>query len=75
MLTNTVRKHATTSGGTSSSFNGKGQTLGGGPAPPDVAGEIKQSVDKVTGGFNQLDPQMKIFLGLLGMYFVFWYLG
>ncbi|KAF8913151.1 hypothetical protein CPB84DRAFT_1957521 [Gymnopilus junonius] len=54
-LANTVKKHATISGGSPSSFTGKGHTLGGGPAPPDVAGEIKQSMDKVAGGFNQLD--------------------
>jgi len=74
-LTNTIRKHATSSGGGTSSFVGKGQTLGGNPAAPDVAGEVKQTLDKATEGFNQLDPQMKVFLGLLGLYLVFWYLG
>jgi len=75
VLTNTVRKHATSSGGGPGSFSGKGQTLGGSPAAPDVAGEVKHTLDKATEGFNQLDPQMKVFLGLLGLYFVFWYFG
>ena len=71
-----MRKHATgTSSSSASAFSGKGQTFGGAPAAPDVAGELKQGVDRITGGFGQLDPQMKVLLGLLGLYFVFWYLG
>ncbi|KDR85488.1 hypothetical protein GALMADRAFT_234390 [Galerina marginata CBS 339.88] len=75
ILTNTIRKHATTSAGPSGAFSGKGQTLGGSPAAPDVAGDIKETLDKATAGFSQIDPQMKILLGLLGLYFMFWYFG
>jgi len=75
-LESTLRKHATASGSSSSSgaFSGKGQTLGGGLAPPDLAGEVKGTLDKASAGFNQLDPQVKIFGGLLVLYLVFWYL-
>ncbi|GJE87699.1 thioredoxin family protein [Phanerochaete sordida] len=63
----TVRRHASGSSSTSA-FSGKGQTLGGSPAPsaPEMPG---------VGWFSKLDPQAKVLLGLLGAYFVFWMLS
>ncbi|CDO73080.1 hypothetical protein BN946_scf185007.g134 [Trametes cinnabarina] len=61
-----VRRHA--SGPSSSAFSGKGQTLGGDPSSSGSEGG---------GGvvaFQRLDPQVKIFLYLLGGYIVFWWL-
>ncbi|KAF9535691.1 thioredoxin-like protein [Crepidotus variabilis] len=64
-----VKTHSSgsSSGGT---FAGRGQTLGGAPAAPDVVGEIKQKLDGFTG---QLDPQLKVLFVLAGIYGLFWY--
>lgn len=76
-----LRKH---SGGASSSssataFSGKGQTLGGGPAPSDVTGNAKRAVDNATAGASaavgNIDPQIKVFIGLVGLYALFYFLG
>ncbi|KAF8167596.1 thioredoxin-like protein [Crassisporium funariophilum] len=75
VLESTVKKHAADSSSGSAAFSGKGQTLGGGPAAPDVAGDIKQSLDGATAGWNQLDPQLRVFIGLIGLYGLFWYFG
>ncbi|EKM61381.1 uncharacterized protein PHACADRAFT_83237 [Phanerochaete carnosa HHB-10118-sp] len=66
-LESTVRKHASGSPSTAT-FQGKGQTLGGSPAPsaPELPG---------ANFFSKLDPQAKVLLGLLGAYFVFWLLS
>jgi len=64
-----IKKHATTS----ATFSGKGQTLGGEPAAPDIVGEAKDTFDGAKAQFSQLDPQLKVLLGLLGLYFVFWF--
>ncbi|KAF8956064.1 thioredoxin-domain-containing protein [Flammula alnicola] len=74
-LEGTLRKHAAQSTSSTSAFTGKGQTLGGSPAPPDVAGEVKQTLDKASAGFTNLDPQLKVFLGLGALYLVFWYIS
>lgn len=75
-LESALKKYAASSSSSSSSgaFSGKGQTLGGGPAPPDLVGEVKGTLDKASAGFSQLDPQVKIFGGLLILYLAFWYL-
>jgi len=73
LLESTLQKHAVSS--TSTAFSGKGQTLGGDPAAPDVVGEGKQALDKAFAGFTQIDPQLRVFLGLIGLYLVFWYFG
>jgi len=74
-LESTIQKHAVSS--TSTSFSGKGHTLGGSPAAPDVVGEdkhaMKHTVDEILARFTQLDPQFRVFLGLIGLYLVFWY--
>ncbi|KAH6917012.1 thioredoxin-like protein [Coprinopsis sp. MPI-PUGE-AT-0042] len=76
-IENAINKHA--SGSATGAFSGKGQTLGGGPAPSDVAGDAKRAVNDATAaasqGFANVDSQVKIFAGLIGLYLVFWYLG
>ncbi|KAG2022916.1 thioredoxin family protein, variant 2 [Coprinopsis cinerea AmutBmut pab1-1] len=73
-----LRKHSTSSGGTTA-FSGKGHTLGGGPAPTDVKGEAKRAVDNAanaaSAGLAGIDPQVKVLVGLIGLYVLFWYLG
>ncbi|KAG8892299.1 hypothetical protein FRC00_012331, partial [Tulasnella sp. 408] len=56
----TIREHA---GAGSGAFSGKGQTLGGGPAPSDGPQEVLAG----------LDPQMTLLLGLLGLYGLYWW--
>jgi len=73
LLESTIEKHVVSS--TSTAFSGKGQTLGGSPAAPDVVGEAKQTLDKASAGFTRIDPQLRVFLGLIGLYLVFWYFG
>lgn len=70
-LENTIKKHATNS--STAAFSGKGQTLGGDPAAPDVVGEVKGTLDALSARFSELNPQAKVLLGLLGLYFVFWF--
>ncbi|KAF8807865.1 thioredoxin-like protein [Phlegmacium glaucopus] len=72
-LESIIQKHAVSS--TSTAFSGKGHTLGGNPATPDIVGEVKQTVDKVSVGLTQIDPQLQVFLGLIGLYLLFWYYG
>ncbi|KAK7058440.1 mitochondrial thioredoxin [Paramarasmius palmivorus] len=58
----------------SGSFSGKGQTLGGGstPAAPAAAGA---GGGDLASKFNNLDPQVRILIYLLGAYLVFWWLS
>jgi thioredoxin 1 len=70
-LENTIKKHATSS--STPAFSGKGHTLGGDPAAPDLVGEVKGTLDGLLARFNELNPQAKVLLGLLGLYFVFWF--
>lgn len=74
-LTEKVKKYAAGSGGSTAAFSGKGHTLGGEPVAPDVVGEVKQTLGNASAGLNQLDPQLKVLLGLVGLYLVFWYLS
>ncbi|KAF9486440.1 thioredoxin-domain-containing protein [Pholiota conissans] len=74
-LESTLRRHASQSSDSAGAFSGRGQTLGGGPAPPDVVGDVKQTLDRATAGFTNIDPQLKVFLGLGALYLLFWYLG
>jgi thioredoxin 1 len=70
-LENTLRKYADLSS-TSTAFSGKGQTLGGSSStnssPPS------QPKESQPGGWR-LDPQVKVLLGLMGVYMLFWYLS
>ena len=72
-LESTIQKHAVNS--SSTAFSGKGHTLGGSAAAPDVVGNAKQTLDKAAAGFTQIDPQLQVFLGLIGLYLLFWYYG
>jgi len=71
-LEDAVRRHSATS--SSGVFSGKGQTLGGGKAPVDAM-DVNATVNQATGTVTNLSPQVKIFLGLAGVYLLFWYLG
>jgi len=71
-LEDATRRHSATS--TSGGFTGKGQTLGGGPTSVDST-DVKVTVDQATAKLTNLDPQVKILLGLVGAYLVFWYLS
>jgi len=73
VLESIIQKHAVSS--TSTAFSGKGHTLGGNPAAPDVVDDVKQTLDKASAGFTQIDPQLQVFLGLIGLYLLFWYFG
>ncbi|KAJ3511393.1 hypothetical protein NLJ89_g4130 [Agrocybe chaxingu] len=69
----TLKSHAVTSKG--SAFTGRGQTLGGAPATPDVVAEAQGALNGITGQFDRLDPQLKVMLGLLALYILFWFFG
>jgi len=69
-LESMIKKHATSS---TTAFSGRGQTLAGDPAPPDIVGEATDSVVGLAARFSALDPQVKVLFGLLGLYFVFWF--
>ncbi|KAF6766685.1 thioredoxin-like protein [Ephemerocybe angulata] len=76
----TVRKHASgSSAASTSAFSGKGHTLGGGPAPSDLTGDAKRAVDNAAAGASAalggIDPQLKVFIGLIGLYALFYFLG
>ncbi|KAG7099642.1 hypothetical protein E1B28_001468 [Marasmius oreades] len=74
-LEDALRRHSSGSSGSTTAFSGRGQTLGGGPAPPDVAGEVQAGVNGLLGTFNNLSPQQKVLIYLLGGYLLFWYLS
>lgn len=65
-----IKKHATS---TTTSFSGKGQTVGGEPVPPDVIGEVHNSLSRFWALFSQLDPQFIVLAVLLGFYYIFWF--
>ncbi|PFH52222.1 hypothetical protein AMATHDRAFT_140468 [Amanita thiersii Skay4041] len=64
---NALRKHSSASG--SGAFSGKGQTLGGSSA------SSREIASQTGPSFGNLDPQLKVLLGLIGAYLVFWYLS
>ncbi|EJD54424.1 thioredoxin-domain-containing protein [Auricularia subglabra TFB-10046 SS5] len=70
-IENALKKH---SGGASASsagaFGGKGQTLGGSAASTPAAVRAADAA----GGIVNLDPQVKILLGLLGAYLVLYFM-
>ncbi|KAF8899023.1 thioredoxin-like protein [Infundibulicybe gibba] len=72
-LESALRRHATDT--SSSAFSGRGQTLGGGAAPVDIPREVKTSIDGAANKVANLDPQIKVILGLIGAYLLFWYLS
>jgi len=69
-----LRKHSSSSSTSGGAFSGKGQTLGGGPAKVDRM-DAQHAASQATAAVNNLDPQVKVLLGLLGAYLVFWWLS
>ena len=69
-LENTVRKHAGAGGSSSSAFTGKGHTLGGSSPATTSAPLLPGST---LGLWNNMDPQAKVLVCLLGAYAVFWW--
>ncbi len=67
-----IRKYALN---TVTAFSGRGQTLGGGPAPVDFGHNIKNTFYDANRTLSGLDPQLKILLLLVGSYGLFWYLS
>nr|KAJ8084489.1 mitochondrial thioredoxin [Marasmius tenuissimus] len=65
-----LRRHS--SGSSSGAFSGKGQTLGGGSAPANVDGDAGSGL---FAQFNNLDPQVKVLIYLVGGYLLFWYMS
>lgn len=74
-----ISKHGSGSSSSAAAFSGKGQRLGGGSEPSDLTGEARRAVGNATAGvsgtWGNLDPQLKVFFGLLGLYLMFWILG
>jgi thioredoxin 1 len=70
-LETTLQKHAVIDPA-STAFSGKGNTLGGGPEALDAVGDGKLTLNKISAWFTQLDPQLRVLLGLVGLYLVFW---
>ncbi|KAF8634860.1 hypothetical protein AX15_000616 [Amanita polypyramis BW_CC] len=67
-ISNALRRHA--SGSNSGAFAGRGQTLGGSSYKTS-----NNTGNQSRGLFETLDPQVKILLGLVGAYVLFWYLS
>uniref|UniRef100_A0A0W0FAT7 Thioredoxin domain-containing protein n=1 Tax=Moniliophthora roreri TaxID=221103 RepID=A0A0W0FAT7_MONRR len=68
-LGDALRRHSSGSG----SFSGKGHTLGGGSTP--AAPVAAAGGGDLTTKFNNLDPQVRVLIYLLGAYLLFWYLS
>jgi len=71
-LEGAIRKHSSTS--SSGVFAGKGQTLGGGAATIGKT-DVQNTMNQAAGTVTNLDPQVKVLLGLVGAYLLFWYLS
>jgi len=73
-LTNTIAKHA--SSPSTTAFAGKGQTLGStsstNSSPPNTTKNTSGLIDTY---WTPLEPQLKVFVGLVGAYALFWYLS
>jgi len=68
-LENAIKKHAGSAGSAGAAFTGKGQTLSGSAPTNNTAANIGAGI----GGITNIDPQVKLFLGLIGVYLVLWY--
>jgi len=69
-LESTLSRHASGTG-SGGGFTGKGQTIGG-PSSNTSGNPAPQAGG---GPFENLDPKVKILLGLFGAYLLFWYLS
>ena len=63
-LESTLKAHC--AAGATGAFSGKGQTLGGTSTP-------RAASSTVATGLTNLDPQVKLLLGLIGAYLILWY--
>jgi len=73
-LKSTLKRHATSA--STSAFTGRGQTLGSGASEPvDVSKEAAATLNKAASKVTNLDPQLRVLLGLVAGYAVFWYLS
>ena len=54
-------------------FSGKGHTLGG--SSSTTQDNVAASASVAATGLINLDPQVKVFIGLIGAYLVLWYLS
>jgi len=72
-LESTIKKHAG-SGGSSSSgvFVGKGNTVGG-AKPSPTAGKVTPTYAEVAEGVTNIDPQLKLLVGFVTLYLLYWY--
>ncbi|KAJ7597475.1 thioredoxin-like protein [Mycena floridula] len=68
-LEDSVRKYSTDSGtnGTSA-FSGKGHTLGGAAVPVNPKREIKDAANSISAKVVNIDPQLKVLIGLVCAY-------
>ena len=73
-LTSTVAKHASSSSG-SAAFTGKGHTLGSSSSPSSSTPPNTDTTKRGSSYWSSLDPQTKIFAGLVGAYILFWWLS
>ncbi|KAF8585139.1 thioredoxin-domain-containing protein [Ramaria rubella] len=71
-LESTLKAHAAsgTTSSTTGAFSGKGQTLGGSSTSQ---ADMATSAATAAAGLTNLDPQVKLFLGLIAAYLVLWY--
>ena len=69
-LENAIARHSGGSGGSSGSFGGKGQTLGGSSSSTPVGVRAGDAA----AGLTNLDPQVKVFFGLVAAYAFLYYM-
>ncbi|KAJ7492485.1 thioredoxin-domain-containing protein [Mycena latifolia] len=74
-LESTLRRHSAGSSGSTSAFSGRGQTLGGSQAPVDITKEATTTLNKAASRVTSLDSQVRVLLGLVAAYLMFWYLS
>jgi hypothetical protein len=68
-IENALKKHSASGSGGSSSFSGKGNVLGSSGTPGSAG-----AASLANGLATNLDPQVKLLLGMLVVYFGVWYL-
>ncbi|CAK5264965.1 unnamed protein product [Mycena citricolor] len=73
-LESALKKHSSGSSESSAAFSGRGQTLGGAQGPVDISGQASAGLNQAKTAFAGLDPQLGVFLALVGAYFVFCYI-
>ncbi|KAI9570291.1 thioredoxin-like protein [Boletus coccyginus] len=67
-LQNAVKQFASSSSGTGA-FSGQGHTLGGAPSPANTGNSLVATAMSV---WSNMDPPLKVLLGLLAAYVFFW---